>query len=176
MAYDVPASRPHEPGRDPFFVSARGTDETELRRYWDALADGGTVKAPLEPSSWALLHGMITDRFGVTWVLDSPSPTQPDRAACADVRRAGTEVAASSSHEASRTPRAVEDAARTGLQHCVAGESSGPMRASTARAPSTVTPRVAATHPEGQCPVRQPRHDATFRRAVRALLLRQDGK
>ena len=70
MAYDVPAVRAYEPGIEPVFVSVRGTDEDELRRYWDALAKEGTVKAPLEPSGWAPLYGMVTDRFGITWVLD----------------------------------------------------------------------------------------------------------
>ena len=27
--------------------------------------------APLEPSAWAPLHGTLTDRCGVTWVLDA---------------------------------------------------------------------------------------------------------
>ena len=70
MAYDVPASRSYAPGTDPVFVSVRGTDPDELRRYWDALSEGATLTAPLEPSAWAPLYGMLTDRFGVTWVLD----------------------------------------------------------------------------------------------------------
>ena len=70
MAYDVPRAKAYEPGIEPVFVSVRGTDEDELRRYWEALAKEGTVKAPLEPSGWAPLYGMVTDRFGITWVLD----------------------------------------------------------------------------------------------------------
>ncbi|WP_088289767.1 VOC family protein [Kineosporia sp. A_224] len=74
MAYDVPASRDHDAGVDPVFVSVRGQDEDEIRRYWDGLCEGATVKAPLAPAGWALLYGMLTDRFGVTWVLDVPAP------------------------------------------------------------------------------------------------------
>jgi PhnB protein len=74
MAYDVPAARAYEPGADPVFVSLRGQDEDEIRRYWDGLAEGATIKAPLEPSGWAPLYGMLTDRFGVTWVLDVAVP------------------------------------------------------------------------------------------------------
>lgn len=74
MAYDVPASREYAPGVDPLFVSVRGTDEDEIRRYWDALVKDGAVKAPLEPSGWAPLYGMLTDKFGVTWVLDIAVP------------------------------------------------------------------------------------------------------
>ena len=70
MAYDVPAARPWSRGDDPFFVSVRGDDVEEIRGYWDALVDGATVVAPLASSAWAPVYGMLTDRFGVTWVLD----------------------------------------------------------------------------------------------------------
>ncbi|MDN4174055.1 VOC family protein [Nocardioides sp. SOB77] len=70
MAYDVPAARPWSAGEDPFFVSVRGADPAEVTRYWERLADGATVLQPLGPSAWAPLYGMLTDPFGVTWVLD----------------------------------------------------------------------------------------------------------
>ncbi|TQL02599.1 VOC family protein [Cellulomonas sp. SLBN-39] len=70
MAYDVPSGRAHARGEDPFFVSVRGDDADEITRYWQALAAGGTVVQPLAPAGWAPLYGMVTDRFGVTWVLD----------------------------------------------------------------------------------------------------------
>ena len=70
MAYDVPAARPWSAGEDPFFVSVRGADPAEVTTYWERLADGATVVQPLGPSAWAPLYGMLTDRFGVTWVLD----------------------------------------------------------------------------------------------------------
>ena len=70
MAYDVPSHTPYEPGVIPAFVSVRGTDADELRGYWDALAEGATVVAPLAEAPWSPLYGMLKDRFGVTWVLD----------------------------------------------------------------------------------------------------------
>ena len=70
MAYDVYPFLELERGTDPFFVSVRGTDTDELQRYWDALADGATVKQPLAPAPWAPLYGQLTDRFGISWVLD----------------------------------------------------------------------------------------------------------
>lgn len=70
MAYDVPGARPYDPGIAPVFVSVRGTDNEELTRYWTALAAGATVIQPLAPSGWAPLFGMLTDRMGITWVLD----------------------------------------------------------------------------------------------------------
>lgn len=70
MAYDVPAARPWSRGDDPFFVSVRGTDVDELTAAWERLAYGASVRQPLGPAPWAPLYGMLTDRFGVTWVLD----------------------------------------------------------------------------------------------------------
>ncbi|WFR73181.1 VOC family protein [Prescottella defluvii] len=70
MAYDVYPNLPWNQGQDPFFVSVRGTDPEELQRFWDGLADGATIKQPIGPSQWAPLYGQLTDRFGVTWVLD----------------------------------------------------------------------------------------------------------
>ena len=70
MAYDVPSSRPYEPGIAPVFVSVRATDPSELTRYWEGLSREATIIQPLGPSGWTPLYGMLTDRFGVTWVLD----------------------------------------------------------------------------------------------------------
>ncbi|MBD7997468.1 VOC family protein [Oerskovia gallyi] len=74
MAYDVPSHTSHEPGVIPVFVSIRGTDTDELRRYWGGLCDGATVLVPLAQAPWSPLYGMLTDRFGVTWVLDVEVP------------------------------------------------------------------------------------------------------
>jgi PhnB protein len=74
MAYDVPTTRAYDPGTDPVFVSVRGDDEEEIRRYWKGLSEDATIAAPLEPSAWSPLYGMLTDRFGVTWILDIAVP------------------------------------------------------------------------------------------------------
>ncbi|MGO4201659.1 VOC family protein [Rhodococcus sp. TAF43] len=70
MAYDVPSHTTWEPGTIPFFVSIRGTDAEEISAYWEKLADGATILAPLAPAQWAPLYGMLVDSYGVTWVLD----------------------------------------------------------------------------------------------------------
>ncbi|MFI1912139.1 VOC family protein [Nocardia sp. NPDC020380] len=70
MAYDVPASRPWNQGTGSYFVSIRGKDAEEITTYWQALTPDSTVIVPLAPAAWALLYGMLTDPFGVTWVLD----------------------------------------------------------------------------------------------------------
>lgn len=70
MAYDVYPHLEWERGQDPFFVSVRGNAPEEIQGYWDRLIDGAEVKQPIGPSPWAPLYGQLTDRFGVTWVLD----------------------------------------------------------------------------------------------------------
>jgi PhnB protein len=74
MAYDVPSATPWNPGEIPFFVSVRGEDADEITAYWEKLCEGSTVMRPLEPAAWAILYGMVKDRFGVTWVLDVMAP------------------------------------------------------------------------------------------------------
>jgi PhnB protein len=70
MAYDVPSPTPYDPGRNAVFVSVRGDSAEEITALWEKLSAGATVVRPLEPAGWAPLYGMLTDRFGVTWVLD----------------------------------------------------------------------------------------------------------
>ena len=53
-----------------FFQSLRADSLDEITGYWNALADGGSVVEPLVSSAWSPGFGMLTDRFGVTWVLD----------------------------------------------------------------------------------------------------------
>jgi PhnB protein len=70
MAFDVPASQGFARGERSFFVSVRGDSADEIAGYWHALRVGGTIVEDLAPSQWSPLYGMVTDRFGVTWVLD----------------------------------------------------------------------------------------------------------
>ena len=70
MAFDVPAARPFDAGANAFFVALRGSSSDEIEARWKALADGATILQPLGPAPWSALYGMLTDRFGVTWVVD----------------------------------------------------------------------------------------------------------
>ena len=74
MAYDVPSQLPWSRGEDPFFLSVRGTDTDEITALWKKLAETSTVTRPLGEAPWAPLYGMLTDRFGITWVLDVVAP------------------------------------------------------------------------------------------------------
>lgn len=70
MAYDVQVRNEFARGTRSFFVSVRGTDVDEVTSYWKGLSDGATIVQDLAPAGWSPLYGMLTDRFGVTWVLD----------------------------------------------------------------------------------------------------------
>ena len=70
MAYDVQADRDYDAGTNAFFVSVRGTSVDEVQARWAALAEGATILQPIGPAPWSPAYGMLTDGFGVTWVLD----------------------------------------------------------------------------------------------------------
>ena len=53
-----------------FFLSVRGDSLAEVQGYWDHLAVGATIVEPIAASAWSPGFGMLTDRFGVTWILD----------------------------------------------------------------------------------------------------------
>ena len=52
-----------------FAVSLSGDDDA-LRGYFDGLAEGGTVTMPLEKQMWGDEFGMLTDKFGVSWLVN----------------------------------------------------------------------------------------------------------
>lgn len=54
-----------------YSVSLSGDDEATLRRYWDALSDGGTITMPFEKAPWGDTFGMLTDKFGVNWLVNA---------------------------------------------------------------------------------------------------------
>jgi PhnB protein len=69
MAADTPNGMSYNPG-DTVAVSLSGDDEDELRRYWDGLSDGADVTMPLEKAPWGDSFGMLTDKFGVRWMVN----------------------------------------------------------------------------------------------------------
>jgi PhnB protein len=52
-----------------FSLSITVPDEGEADRVFGALSDGGLVTMPLEKTFWAPKFGMLTDRFGVGWMV-----------------------------------------------------------------------------------------------------------
>jgi PhnB protein len=71
MVSDTPGHMDYNPG-DNFSVSLSGpaSDEAELKGYWATLLDGGSEFVPLLPAPWGDQFGMLTDRFGVRWLVN----------------------------------------------------------------------------------------------------------
>jgi len=53
-----------------FALSLATNDEAGARRAFEKLAAGGKVTMALEPTFWgAKLFGMLTDKFGIEWMV-----------------------------------------------------------------------------------------------------------
>jgi len=51
-------------------LSLGGTNETEMKKIFDALAKGGKVRMPLQKQFWGDTFGMLTDKFGIDWMMN----------------------------------------------------------------------------------------------------------
>ncbi len=58
-----------------FSLSLSATDDAEAKRLFDALAEGGKVDQPLMATFFSSSFGMLTDRFGVSWMVLVPQAT-----------------------------------------------------------------------------------------------------
>ncbi|HEY2519662.1 MAG TPA: VOC family protein [Streptosporangiaceae bacterium] len=75
MAYDVQPSKGYDPGENAFYITLQGTDSDEIKAQWSGLADSATtILIPLAPASFASLYGMLTDRYGITWIVGVDTP------------------------------------------------------------------------------------------------------
>ncbi len=53
-----------------FSLSISVATEAEAERYFAALSDGGQVQMPLAKTFWSPKFGMLTDRFGISWMVN----------------------------------------------------------------------------------------------------------
>ena len=75
MASDTPSRMTYEAPAG-VAVSVSGEDEGRLQGYWDALADGGNVTMPYDTPPWGGKFGMLTDQFGIDWMVSLNAPQQ----------------------------------------------------------------------------------------------------
>jgi PhnB protein len=61
------------PSFEGFSLSITVPDEARADKLFTALADGGQVQMPLAKTFWSPRFGMVTDRFGVGWMIGVPS-------------------------------------------------------------------------------------------------------
>ena len=68
MASDAPPGRQEKP--QGFSVNIGVKDPAEAERIFHALSQGAAVTMPLAETFWAARFGMLTDRFGIPWMLN----------------------------------------------------------------------------------------------------------
>lgn len=58
-----------QPAFQGFSLAVTAADEAEADRVFAALSEGGTVTMPMAKTFFAPRFGMLTDRFGVGWLV-----------------------------------------------------------------------------------------------------------
>jgi len=75
MGGDVAPDRYEEPKG--FSLSLQIKSPTEAERVFQELAKDGRVGMPLEKTFWAERFGMVTDRFGIPWLINCEGSDVP---------------------------------------------------------------------------------------------------
>lgn len=68
MASDTPLNMEHQAPQG-VSVSLSGSETDRLRAAWDGLSDGASITMPLTAAPWGGDFGMLTDRYGVAWMV-----------------------------------------------------------------------------------------------------------
>jgi PhnB protein len=70
MGSDVPENFPNFTMGTNFFISINTENEKETDKIFNALAAGGKINMPLDKTFWNAYFGMLTDKFGVQWMVN----------------------------------------------------------------------------------------------------------
>jgi PhnB protein len=69
MAADTPNRMEYRRGTH-MSMSLSGDNDAELSGYFEKLSDGGTIREPLRAAPWGDKFGMLTDKFGIEWLVN----------------------------------------------------------------------------------------------------------
>lgn len=69
MAADTPDVMGFDAGKS-IRMSLSGDNHGELTGYFEKLAEGGNVDEPLVEAPWGDTFGMLTDKFGIGWMVN----------------------------------------------------------------------------------------------------------
>jgi PhnB protein len=72
MGSDAPPNLYERPAG--FNVSLSVGSPAEADRVFQALAENGAVRMPLQQTFWSVRFGMVTDRFGIPWMVNCEQP------------------------------------------------------------------------------------------------------
>jgi PhnB protein len=69
MGTDVPKSMEQVKFGTNSSISISVDSRAEADRVFNGLAEGGNVQMPMDDMFWGAYYGMLTDRFGVQWMV-----------------------------------------------------------------------------------------------------------
>jgi PhnB protein len=69
MAADTPKGMEYRLGKN-MSMALSGDNKAELTAYFEKLSTGGTIQAPLARAPWGDTFGMLTDKFGIEWMVN----------------------------------------------------------------------------------------------------------
>jgi PhnB protein len=58
-----------------FAILLHVDDNGDAEAFFTALSQGGVVRMPLTRTSWASKYGIVTDKFGIVWKVQSTGKT-----------------------------------------------------------------------------------------------------
>jgi len=61
-------------GDGPISLCLGTKDAAEAKRVFDGLSAGGKVEMPLDNSFWGAMFGMLTDKYGIDWMINCELP------------------------------------------------------------------------------------------------------
>ena len=71
MASDTPPGMEINPGATvTITLSGNSGDEEKLKSHWEGLSEGANITVPLDKSPWGDTFGMLTDKFGIEWMVN----------------------------------------------------------------------------------------------------------
>jgi PhnB protein len=59
-----------------FSISLSADDKTQADNFFKKLLAGGTTKMPMADTFWGSYFGMLTDKFGINWMVSYDKPQQ----------------------------------------------------------------------------------------------------
>ena len=68
-------AKDYKPGTN-FSISVNADTVEEANRLYSALSAGGTQTMPIAKTFWSDAFGMLTDKFGIAWMVSLNTPPQ----------------------------------------------------------------------------------------------------
>jgi PhnB protein len=69
MGMDLPAGRGTVNKGNNTFITLNTSSEEETDELFKKLSDGANIMMPVEKQFWGAYFGMLTDKFGIQWML-----------------------------------------------------------------------------------------------------------